>query len=90
MYRLGNSDIPAIFNDIVKKPENKYTTKFSSLNYTLKKNCFTNSRFSIFFRGPKQWNEIVNTEEKGLESHTVFKKCIKLKFLDMENEYSYF
>ena len=26
--RLGNSDIPAIFNDIVKKPEQKYPTNF--------------------------------------------------------------
>ena len=37
MYRLGNSDIPAIFSDIVKKPKHKYPTKFSSLNYTLRK-----------------------------------------------------
>ena len=34
MNRLGNSDIPAILNEIVKKPEQKYPTKFSSLNYT--------------------------------------------------------
>ena len=24
MYSLGNSDMPAIFNDIVKNPEHKY------------------------------------------------------------------
>ena len=40
MYRLGNSDIPAIFNDIVKKPEHKYPTKFSRLNYTLREYFF--------------------------------------------------
>ena len=34
MYRLENNNIPAIFNDIVKKPEHKYQTKFSSFNYT--------------------------------------------------------
>ena len=87
MYRLENSNIPAFFNDIVKKPEHKYPTKFSSLNYTLRKYSFTNSRFAISFRGPKLWNEILNKEEKGTESHTFFKKC---KLLDMENEYSYF
>ena len=64
MYRLGNTDIPAIFNDIVKKPEHKYPTKFSSLNYTLRKYSLNNSRFSISFRGPKLWNEILNKEEK--------------------------
>ena len=37
MHRLGNRDIPAAFHDIVKKPEPKYQTKFSSLNYTLRK-----------------------------------------------------
>ena len=90
MYRLGNSDIPAIFNDIVKKPEHKYPTKFSNLNYTLSKYSFINSRFSISFRGPKLLNEILNKEKKGLECHTLFKKCVKSKLLNMENEYSYF
>ena len=40
MYRLGNSGIPTIFNDIVEKPEHKYPTNFSSLNYILKKVFF--------------------------------------------------
>ena len=65
MYRLENSNIPAIFNDIVKKPEHKYPTKFSSLNYTLRKYSFTSSRFAISFRGPKLWNETLNKGEKG-------------------------
>ena len=47
MYRLENSNIPAIFNDIIKKSEHKYPTKFLSLNYTLRKYSFTNSRFAI-------------------------------------------
>ena len=91
MCRLENSDIRAIFNDIVKKPAHKYQPKFPSLNYTLRKCSFTNSRFSISFRGPKLWNEILNKEEEGLECHTLFKKCFKLKLLNMEkNEYSNF
>ena len=64
MYWLRNSDILAIFNDIVKKPENKYPTRFPSLNYTFRKYSFTNSRFSIFSLGPKLWNEILNKEKK--------------------------
>ena len=36
------------------------------------------------------FNEILNKEEQGLEFHTLFKKCVKLKLLDMENEYSLF
>ena len=72
MCRLGNSDIPTIFNNIVKKPEHRYPTKFSRLNYTLRQYFFTNSRFSISFRRLKLWNEILNKEEKGLECHTLF------------------
>ena len=72
MYRLENSNIPTKFNGIVKKPEHKYPTIFSSLNYTLRKYSFTNSRFAILFRGPKLWNEILNKEEEGLESNTLF------------------
>ena len=49
MYRPGNRDIPAIFNDIVKRPEHKYPTKFSSLNNTLRKHSITNTRFSVLF-----------------------------------------
>ena len=90
IYRLENSDILAIFNDFVQKPEHKFPTKFSSLNYILRKDSFANSRFSISFRRPKLWNEILNKEEKWLESHTLFKECVKLKLLDTENEYSYF
>ena len=44
MYRLNNSVIPAIFNDIVKKPEHKHATKFSSFNYTLRKYYLTNKK----------------------------------------------
>ena len=84
------SDIPAIFNDIVKRPGEKYQTKFSKLNNILRKYSLTNSRFSNSFRRPKLSNEIVNKEEKELESHTLFKKCVKLKLLNMENEYFYF
>ena len=53
MYRLGNSVIPVIFNDIVKKTEHKYPKKSLTLNYSLRMYSFTNSRFSISFRGPK-------------------------------------
>ena len=77
IYRLENSNIPAIFNNIVNKAEHKYPTKFSSLNYTLRKYSFTNSRFSISFRGRKLWNEVLNKQEKGLESHILFKECVK-------------
>ena len=52
--RQGNSDIPAIINGTVKRPEHKYPTKFSKLTYTLRKYSFINSRFSISFRGPKR------------------------------------
>ena len=74
MYRPGNSDITAIFNGIVKKLQRKYPTKYSSINYTLRKYSFTNSRFSISSRRPKLWKEILSKEEKGLESHALFKK----------------
>ena len=72
MYSLRNSDIPAIFDDIVKNPEHKYPMKFLTLNYTLRKYSLTNSRFSLFFRGPKLWNEILNEGKKGFEYHTIF------------------
>ena len=90
MYRLRNSGQAAIFSDIVKKLEHKYPTKFLSLIYALRKYSCNNNRFSISFQRGKLWNEILNEKEKGLEFHTLSKKCINLKLLDIYNEYSYF
>ena len=73
-----------------KKARAQIPNKIFELKLHIKKVFFTNSRFAISFQGPKLWNEILYKEKKGLESHTLFKKCVKLKLLDMENEYSYF
>ena len=69
--------------------KSQITNTQQKLNYTFRKYSFTNNRFTTYFRVPKLWNEILNKEEKGLESHTLFEKCVKLKLLDKESEYSY-
>ena len=66
-----------IGNSIIKR---KSSVKFLGVI----NNRFINSRFPVSFRGPKLWNEILNKEEKGLECLTLFKKCIRLKLLNME------
>ena len=89
MHRLGNRYTCCI-SWHRKKTRAQIPNKIFELKLHLKKVSFTNSRFSISFWGPKLWNENLNKEEKGLESHRLSKICVKSKLLGMENEYSYF
>ena len=90
MHKFSNGNLPKIFNNTFKKPDHKYPTKFSISNYSLKKHYLKSSEFSISYRGPKLWNEILSDKEKKIESQILFQKRIKLKLLDMDNELSYF
>ena len=74
----------------LKKPVHKYRTNFSKSNFCLK-NVFLNSKkYSIYFRGPKLWNEILRKEEKELKSYSFFQNIIKAKLLMIENQSKHF
>ena len=65
-------------------------TNFSKSNFNLKSVSLNSTKFSISFRGPKLWNEILQTEEKELECFSLFQNRIKSKLLKNENETKYF
>ena len=80
---MHNNVAPLIFNDMFKKSLHKYPTNFSHNNFSLRK-------YSISFRGPKLWNELLNTDEKQISSYNLFSRKVKSKLLDTENELRYF
>ena len=90
MHRFNNDETPKVFNDIIKRPEHRYPTSFSSLNFTLKPYSLNSTKYSISFRGPKLWNDIPNKQEKEIKSSLLFQKKMKSKLLDNENETDYF
>ena len=90
MYKFKHSQTPSIFNNVFEKPDHKYPTQFSEINYQQKKFSLTSSKYSLSVRGPKIWNEFLTKEEKGIQSHLVFLGKIKAKLLESKNERKYF
>ena len=90
MYKFKHSQTPSIFNNVFEKPDHKYATQFSEINYKQKKFSLTSSKYSISVRVSKIWNEFLTKEEKGIQSHSVFLGKIKTKLLESENERKYF
>ena len=46
----------AYFVMFFEKPDHKYPTQFSEINYKQKKFSLTSSKYSLSVRGPKIWN----------------------------------
>ena len=46
MYEFKHSQTPSIFNNVFEKPDNKYPTQFSEINYKQKKFSLTSSTYS--------------------------------------------
>ena len=90
MHKVSNNVASLIFNDMFKKPSHKYPRNFSLNNFSLKKCSLNSTKYSISFRGPKLWNEFLNTDEKQISSYNLFSRKVKSKLLDTENELSYF
>ena len=57
MLRLSIDDLPKNFNNTLKKPDQKYSTKFSICNCSLKKHSLKSSKFAVSYRGPQLWND---------------------------------
>ena len=90
MHKFNNQETPRIFNDLIKKPVHKYPTNFLKLNFCLKNVSLNTTKYSVSFRGPKLWNEILHKEEKELESYSLFQNIIRSKLLMIENQTKYF
>ena len=89
MYQIKNGTIPKIFNNNFSAVEHSYTTRFALNSFQLPRSSNT-SRFSIKLRGPKLWNQFLSKDEKNSPTLTAFKRTLKNKLLDFDNEMIYF
>ena len=90
MHKFINNQIPSIFSDFIKRPNHKYPTNFSQSSFYLKRYSLNSTKYSISIRGPKLWNDVINKEEKDIQSYSLFQKKIKSKLIKIENETDYF
>ena len=51
--------IAKISVELIKKPKNKYLTKFSKDSYITKSFSLSNMKYCISVRGPKLWNDLL-------------------------------
>ena len=90
MYKLNKNKVPLTFNELIKKPSNKYLTKFSEKCFSLKAISLKSTKYCISFRGPKIWNNFLTKEEKELQSFSIFKNFVHSKLLEGERELEHF
>ena len=90
MHKFINNKIPSIFSYFIKKPNHKYPTNFSQSSFYLKRYSLNSTKYSISIRGPKLWNDVINKEEKDIQSYSLFQKKIRSKLIKIENETDYF
>ena len=60
MHRIKMGNIPEVFHETIKKPNHKYPTTFSNLNYSIKKYSLKSTKYSVSYRGPTLWNTILD------------------------------
>ena len=89
MYQVKHGTIPKIFNKDFTSVEHSYRTRFALNNFQLSRSSKT-SKFSILLRGPKLWNEFLTSDEKNIATLSTFKKLLKRKILDFNNELMFF
>ena len=90
MHRFINNQISSISSDFIKRPDHKYPINFSRSGFYLKRCSLSSTEYSISIPGPKLWNDVINKEEKDIQSYSLFQKKIKSKLIKIKNETDYF
>ena len=72
MHKLINNQIPSIFNDLIKGLDHKYPINSSQSSFYLKRYSSNSTKYSTSIRGPKLRNDVINKEEKNIQSYSLF------------------
>ena len=90
MHKFINNQIPSIFSDLIKKSVRKYPTNFSQSRFYFKRYSLNSAKYSIYIRGIKLLNDVINKKKKDIQSYPLFQKKIESKLIEIENETDYF
>ena len=47
MHRIEMGNIPKVFHETIKKPNQKYPTTFSNFNYSIEKYSLNSTKYSV-------------------------------------------
>ena len=89
MYQVKNGTIPKIFNNNFSTVDHYYPTRFALNSFQLPRSSKT-PKFSILLRGPKLWNQFLTNNEKDITTLDTFKRLLKKRILDINNELIFF
>ena len=89
MHQVKNGTIPKIFNNNFSAVNHYYPTRFALNSFQLPRSSKT-PKFSILLRGPKLWNQFLTNNEKDITTLDTFKRLLKKRILDINNELIFF
>ena len=90
MHKIKSQTAPKLFQNKFRKPTHKYPTNFSTSSYSIPPFKLSKSKYRVSIRGFTLWKNIPANSEKMQESVTVLRNYIRKKFLELQNETSYF
>ena len=93
MQRVKKSNCPTVFDEKFSEIQHRYNTRFSENAFKIPKAKTKVKRFSITYRGPFLWNNVLNSELKEQavrKSSTGFKKLLKSFLVNLETTKHHF
>ena len=81
MYKVKNGLCPDLFKTKFKEIDHKYETRYSKDAYKIPNAILDTKRFSIRYRGPRLWNNLLSQNLKTETSLHTFRRLLK-KFFD--------
>ena len=90
MYDVKRNATPEIMTNKFSKIDHDYPTQYSLENYKLPKIKVNLTKFSIRYRGPYVWNNIIPLELKNSETKLNFKNHLKKLLLKEKNPIRFF
>ena len=79
MHRIKMGNNPEIFHK-TKKPNRKYPTIFSNLNYGINNYSLKLVKYSVSYRGSTLWNTIINKRDKKIERLCFLKRKLNQSY----------
>ena len=83
MFKVKNGDCPILFQNQFQVINHRYPTRYSKNSYQIPQAALKATRFSMQYRGPYLWNNILPNNLKTERSLIIFKRLLKILLLDM-------
>ena len=91
MHKIKTNSSPGIFLHQFQTINHKYATRYPRNNFKEPKRETNYAKYCTHARGPVIWNSFLNeTEKKNILSQHSFKRKIKEKIFEFEEELSFF